>query len=54
MYNKALMALLTAALQLLALFGIEASEGVRTVLTTLIPLAGTALVYLVPNKPAGG
>jgi hypothetical protein len=49
-YNKALVAIVTAVVSLLANFGIDVSPAALGVVNTLVPVVGAVLVYAIPNR----
>ena len=48
--QKAIVAFVAAAISLLANFGIEVPQNVLDIINAVVPVAGTLLVYMIPNK----
>lgn len=49
-YTKGITALVAAVIQLLANFGIDTPPNVLAIVNSVVPVVGTVLVYLLPNK----
>lgn len=48
--QKAIVAFVAAAITLLSNFGIELAPNIVDIINAVVPVAGTLLVYLIPNS----